>query len=116
MTSEKNQTASTGKEEIKGYFEKLKESPVVSSEHYYVHLSNLCETIKSLSSSAGWTIEQLNDAIKKNELHLRLHYIEDIQKKFWLIMTVADVINEKIMSDDYSDLEDLFYHYGKMKE
>ena len=102
--------------ELLDRLEKLKDSPITSIEHYHVHLSNLCETIKSLSSSAGWTIGQINDAIKKNELHLRLHYIEDIQKKFWLIMTVADVINEKIMSDDYVDLENLFYHYKEMKE
>ena len=108
MTMIENQTASTGKEEIKDYFEKLKESPIVSSEHYYVHLSNLCDVIKSLSSGAGWTIEQINDAIKKNELHLRLHYIEEIQKQFWLIATIADVIQEKMMNDDYIDLENLF--------
>ena len=102
--------------ELLDCLEKLKGSPIVSSEHYHVHLSNLCETIKSLSSSAGWTIEQLNDAIKKNELHLRLHYIEEIQKRFWLISTMADVINEKVMSNDYIDLESLFFHYKEMKE
>lgn len=103
--------ASTNFEELIKYMDKLKDSPVVNAEYYSVHLSNLCDAIKQISDDAGRGIESINKSIEDNTIHQRMHLIEQIQNRFWIIGSMAEVIQEKVLSNDYVDLDNLFYHY-----
>ena len=109
------QTAVIGNEEITDCLEKLKNSPIVQDEFYHVQLQNLCDTIDYLSNDAGFEIELINEDIKKGTIQARSHLIENLQKRFWLISTVAEVIKEKIMNNDFVELSNLFYYYKKYK-
>ena len=114
MTHIKNQTASTAGKEMKKYLELLKDSPIVEREYYHILLSNLCDVINTISSNAGYTIELINEAIKGDTIKRRTHHIEDIQARFWQIITVSGIIKEKINSDDFVDLDSLFSHYNEL--
>lgn len=115
MQNNKSQTAIIGNEEITKCLDKLKDSPIVGSEHYHVNLSSLCDVIETISDDSGWIMEMIDKSIKENNIHTRLHLIEDISKRFWLISIVAREIKGKLSSNEYADLDDLFFHYKELQ-
>ena len=108
---EKNPTALTG--EITDCLEKLKNSPIVQQDYYCIQLANLSDVISTIASDAMHTIELINSEMRKDKKNLGEHLIEELQKRFFLMMTVADVINEKVTDKDYTELDNLFYYYKK---
>ena len=104
------------KELLANCLELLKDSPIVNVEYYYICLSNLCDTINTISRDVNELVDDIERAIEKDTIKRTMHYIKWTRDRVCQIQTISDVIKEKVSLGDFTELENLFYHYQKYKE
>ncbi|MDH6357623.1 hypothetical protein [Parabacteroides sp. PF5-9] len=97
-------------EEMKRLFEELKDSPLVN-EDFPLALSNLCGAIQDIGDSVLGYIDFLERDIKyglpPNDR------IDNLRQRIYRIHTLADIIDSKIVTDDFIGISNLMHEYKK---
>ena len=82
--------------------EKIKSSPIVD-DAYYCTMHNLCGAIKAITFGLYGVLER-KKCIEDS--------VNDIRNGLYQIDTLADIIEEKIIVDDFVNLSNVVYHYN----
>lgn len=92
------------------HLDNLKNSKIVNSELYHLHLSNLCEAIKTISGDAISLTEMITKDAKNGRL-VNENLMTKLEKDLYQIDTLSDTIYEKLQDNDYTELDNLFFQY-----
>ena len=106
----------SSKEKMYDRLELLKDSPIVNVGYYDICISNLCDAINTISRDTNGFVDDIESAIEKGTIKHAMHYIKWVRDRICQIQTISDVIKEKVSLDDFTELDNLFYHYKKSKE
>ena len=102
------QTSSVHDTDKEGFIEcldKLKASPFNDCQ-YQLDLMNLCGAIVTIADDLCGTMQTIKEY--PGTLNVEL-----IQKRLFQICTISDVINDKINTADFDNLQELIYFYKK---
>lgn len=92
--------------------EKLKNSKIVDSQLFYEKLNNLCEATYIITDDIFGDVERLEN-VRKNKTEIPEYLIDNLQKKLFSIGTLVKTIQEDLMNNDFTELDNLFYSYNK---
>ena len=96
-------------------FTALKGSEIVDDE-YYINTGNLIGCIDIIADSIRQILEYVDKDSERGDYRSLERRTNEIREHTFKMITLTDMIKERVNDSDYTELDNLFYHYKKIQE